>query len=136
MSNWTINDIKQSKVAGLNTHLFTESCVKVQEKKKHKYRSKKTEVNGIVFDSAKEAKRYKELLVLAKAGVIGLLELQVPFELNEGGSHSLKYIADFVYRMQDTGEKIVEDAKGYRTVEYRKKKRLMLKVHNIKIKEV
>lgn len=135
MSSWTLNDIKNSPVAAINKHLF-EDGVKTDTPKKHKYGAKRTEVNGIVFDSAKEAKRYRELLVLAKAGVIGLLELQVTFELNEGGSHSLKYIADFVYRMQDTGEKIVEDAKGYRTVEYKKKKRLMLKVHNIKINEV
>jgi len=92
-------------------------------------------VDGIIFDSEKEANRYRELSFLLKAGVIGLLERQVEFELNEGGTHSLKYIADFVYLRADTGEKVVEDCKGFRTKEYRKKKRLMREVHNIQIFE-
>jgi hypothetical protein len=92
-------------------------------------------VDGIVFDSEREANRYKQLSFLLKAGVIGLLERQVAFELNEGGTHSLKYVADFVYVRQDTGERIVEDCKGFRTKEYRKKKRLMRQVYNIKIFE-
>ena len=132
--SFTIEDIRQSKVADRNAHLF-ESGQKAPLKK-HKYGSSKTEVNGIVFDSKKEANRYKELLILLKSGIIGLLELQVPYELNNGGSHSLKYIADFVYVDGKTGQKIVEDAKGFRTREYIKKRKLMLKVHGIKIKEV
>ena len=130
----TLDQIKNSAVAHLNQHLF-ESGQK-SPLKKHKYGATKSEVNGIVFDSKKEANRYKELLLLLKAGAIGILQLQVPYELNEGGSHSLKYIADFVYVDAMTGQTIVEDAKGYRTKEYLKKKRLMKKVHNIKIKEV
>lgn len=54
--------------------------------KKPKYRSKKTEVGGIVFDSEKEAMYYGKLLLLLKAGKIGNLERQVEYELNEGGS--------------------------------------------------
>ena len=107
-----------------------------QSKKRSKYGNNKKEVDGIVFDSEKEAKRYGELKLMLKAGIIGLLELQVPYELNPGGTHSLKYIADFVYIIHATGEKVVEDAKGHRTREYLKKRRLMKKVHNITIKEV
>ena len=129
----SINDLRHSPVAHLNQHLFE---YKGATQKKHKYGASKTEVNGIVFDSKKEANRYKELLLLLKAGAIGILQLQVSYELNEGGSHSLKYIADFVYIDSVSGQKIVEDAKGYRTKEYLKKKRLMLKVHGIKINEV
>lgn len=131
----TLDDVKKSACAPLNQHLF-ESATQPEKKKKSKYGNSKKEVDRIVFDSVKEAKRYKELKLLIKAGAIGQLELQVPFELNNGGTHSLKYIADFVYINAITGEKVVEDAKGYRTKEYRKKKRLMKKVHNIKIKEV
>lgn len=72
---------------------------------------------------------------LQKQGLIGLLEMQVPFELNPGGTHSLKYIADFVYYDSLTGERVVEDAKGFRTREYLKKRRLMKKVLGIEIKE-
>lgn len=103
--------------------------------KASKYRNRKTEVDGIVFDSAKEAKRYKELLLLLKSGEIGHLERQVPFELNEGGTYSYKYVADFVYIDARTGQKIVEDTKGCRTREYLKKRRLMKKVCGVDILE-
>lgn len=130
-SHWTIEDLKKTKVASLNQHLL----IQPGKKKKSKYYNSKKEVGGILFDSEKEANRYGELKLLLKAGTIGLLELQVPFELNEGGTHSLKYIADFVYYDQGTGEKVVEDCKGFRTREYKKKRRLMKKIYGIEIKE-
>lgn len=129
----TIDDLRKSPVAHLNKHLFATPAAAL---KKSKYGSSKTEVNGIVFDSKKEANRYKELLLLMKAGTIELLELQVTYELNEGGSHSIKYVADFVYVDGKSGQKIVEDAKGFRTREYIKKRKLMFKVHGIKIHEI
>lgn len=141
----TLEDIRNSACADRNRHLFSESGIKVTKSgmkrskygnKKSKYGNKKTEVDGIEFDSAKEAGRYKELKLLQKAGAIGLLELQVPFELNEGGTHSYKYIADFVYLDARTGEKVVEDAKGCRTREYLKKRRLMRKILGIVIREI
>lgn len=129
---FTLDQLKQSACAGLNPHLFEE-----QEKKakKSKYGNKKTEVNGIVFDSIREANRYKELLLMQKAGLIGLIERQVSYELNEGGSHSLRYVCDFVYMDSRTGGKIYEDVKGMKTKVYLKKKRLMKKVHGIEVKE-
>ena len=129
-----IEDLRKSACAKLNPHLFGEPVA--APVKKSKYGNKKTEVEGIVFDSVKEAKYYKTLLLLKKAGKIGLLELQVPYELNEGGTHSLKYVADFVYVDSETGKKVVVDVKGMRTREFIKKRRLMLKMHGIKIKEV
>jgi hypothetical protein len=57
----------------------------------------------------------------------------VEFELNPGGTHSLIYRADFVYKRN--GEMVVNDVKGYRTKVYLKKKRLMKSVHNIEILE-
>ena len=128
---FTIKDIQNSAVGHLNKHLLEE-----KEVKKSKYRNTKTEVNGIKFASKKEADFYKKLLILLKAGKIGFLELQVPFELNEGGSHSLKYVADFVWIDTETGEKVVCDTKGFRTREYIKKRKLMYKIYQIKIKEV
>lgn len=130
---FSLDDLRKSPVAHLNPHLFQTQN---KPKAKSKYGNQKQEVDGILFDSAREAKRYKELMLLLKAGVIGLLRRQVPYELNEGGSHSLKYIADFVYVESETGETVVEDSKGFRTREYIKKRKLMLKIHNIKIKEV
>lgn len=48
----------------------------------------------------------------------------------------VEYVADFVYTDVETGENIVEDTKGIRTTEYIIKRKLMLAVHSIRIKEV
>lgn len=130
-ARFTISDIAKSKVAHLNPHITDEPKVK----KPSKFRNTPTVVNEIRFDSKKEAKRYKDLLLLLKGGKIGLLRLQVGYELNPGGTYSYKYVADFVYIDSQTGKEVVEDTKGYRKVEYKKKRRLMKKVHGITIIE-
>lgn len=101
---------------------------------KSKYRAVRTEVDGIKFASRKEAKRYGELKMLQIAGEISELRLQVPYELNPNGSFSYRYFADFEY-ITKGGVKITEDVKGFRNATYKKKAKLMLKVHGIKIKE-
>ena len=121
--------ISTSKVAHLNT-----VPAALPEKKTHKFKATPCIKDGIKFDSTKEANRYLELKFLQTHGQITNLELQAPFDLNPGGTHTLKYIADFTYNDQD-GNFVVEDSKGFKTKEYLKKKRLMLKVHGIKIKE-
>lgn len=107
----------------------------------NKYQNKKTEVNGIVFDSKKEAKRYSELCLLEQAGEISDLRLQVKFELipsqrinGKVVERKVDYIADFVYLRN--GFKVVEDTKGIRTKDYIIKRKLMLWVHGIKITEI
>lgn len=129
---FTLEDIKQSKVADLNGHLFPKREDK--KKKKSKYGNSKVEVDGILFDSTKEAKRYGELKMMRKGGVISFLELQKEFELNDGGTHSYKYVADFCYTITDTGEKVIEDCKGALTVVFKKKQKLMKKLFGIIIK--
>lgn len=109
---------------------------------------------GLVFDSRKEAKRWAELQAMQFSGVITDLQRQVKFVLiptqrepdtigKRGGIHKGKviekecaYYADFVYQLTDTGETVVEDTKGMRTTEYKIKRKLMLYVHHIRIKEV
>lgn len=130
-----IEDILNSKAGHLNQHLLTGPVVQAPAKES-KYRNTATLVDGIRFDSKKEAKRYKELKILLKAGVIGMLARQVEYELNVGGKFSYVYKADFVYQLQATGEVVVEDVKGELTSVYRKKRRLMLRIHGIKIKEI
>lgn len=103
---------------------------------KSKYGSKWVEIDGIKFQSKKEAKKWGELRMLVKAGEINELERQVAYELNPGGSFSYKYKADFRFRVVKTGEIVVMDVKGFRTGEYKKKAKLMLKVHGITITEV
>lgn len=105
-----------------------------------KYKNKKTEVDGVIFDSKKEASRYIELKLAEKAGDINDLKLQVKFVLipKQNGERECGYIADFVYKDKKTGEVVVEDVKSspkYKTAVYKIKKKLMLYFYNIKIKE-
>lgn len=104
-----------------------------------KYNAKKTVVDGIDFDSAKEAKRYAKLRALEDAGKIQGLRLQVPFELLpsfdcDGVKYrGMKYVADFVYYRD--GKVVVEDCKGFKTAEYKLKKKLMAYINHVNIKE-
>lgn len=100
-----------------------------------KYRNKKTSVDGIRFDSKKEAKRYLELKILEKAGAIQDLRRQVPYVLINKSSYgrAIKYVADFVYYEDD--KLVVEDVKGVRTPVYKLKKRLMAERFGIEVKE-
>ena len=101
-----------------------------------KYNAKKTVLDGITFASRKEGKRYQELRLLERAGEIQGLQLQTPYVLipKQNGERACKYIADFVY-MED-GKQVVEDVKGKLTPVYIIKRKLMLWVHGIKIREV
>lgn len=125
---------------------------------KSKYYNVKTRaLDGTVFDSYKEARRWDELLLLQRAGKITDLQRQVRYELipaqyvtyerySKKGQRlkdgvrllerKVDYVADFVYTIAETGENIVEDAKGMRTKDYILKRKLMLAVHGIRIKEV
>ena len=108
-----------------------------------KYNNKKITVNGQVFDSKKEANRYKELLLLEKAGEIEDLQTQVKFTLipaqcDEATGKVIEracyYKADFVYSEGD--KTVVEDVKGFPTKEYIIKRKLMLWRYGIRIREV
>jgi hypothetical protein len=101
-----------------------------------KYRNVKTVVDGITFDSNREAKRYGELKTLFLAGVITNLSVQSTFKIEFEGRHICKYIADFVYT--SNGRLMVEDVKSKPTMTpvYRLKKKLMLAFHGIEIQEV
>lgn len=128
--------------------------------KKNKYRSQKITRNGLTFDSLKEYRRFCDLLLLEKAGAITDLKRQVPFELipaqyeeiptgeiykrgDRKGQPKFKrvcieqsvvYNADFTYT--ENGKTVVEDTKGIRTKDYIIKRKLMLYVLGIRIKEI
>lgn len=89
-----------------------------------KYRARKTEIDGIVFDSAKEARRYLDLKLLERCGEIKGLERQVRYELlpKNGRERAVYYIADFRY--EENGKRVVEDVKGVRTREYILKRKM------------
>lgn len=121
-----------------------------------KYRNRKVTIDGITFDSKHEANRYRELQVLERAGQIYGLELQKKFvlvpaqyetfdrygkngkPLKDGKKcveKEVAYYADFTY-ITARGEYVVEDAKGVKTKDYIIKRKLMLFIHDIKVKEV
>ena len=120
--------------------------------KNNKYSNTKVTVDGETFDSKKEYRRYCELKLLERAGEIQDLKRQQKFivinpqyewVVDAKGKQKQKcverecsYVADFVYRDAHTGELIVEDTKGVKTKEYIIKRKLMLSVYNIKIKEI
>lgn len=96
-----------------------------------KYRNKKTQVDMYVFDSAKEAQRYRELKLLERAGEISNLELQPRFLLQESFKKNGKtyrkidYVADFKYI--EKGKTKVEDVKGLQTDVFKIKHKLFEK---------
>ena len=100
---------------------------------KNKYKNKKTQVDMYVFDSAKEAKRYKELKLLERAGKIRNLELQPHFLLQDSFKKNgrtyrkIEYIADFKYI--ENGRTIVEDVKGLQTDVFKIKHKLFEKIY-------
>ena len=105
--------------------------------KYNKYNAKKTEFMGYKFDSKWEAERYGQLASMQMAGVVEDLERQVKFDIIVNDHKICKYIADFVYILtHENGkiEKIIEDAKGVQTTDFKIKKKLMKAVFDIEIK--
>ena len=101
----------------------------------NKYHNNLTKTfDGNVHDSRKEANRWSELLILEKAGLISDLKRQVKYELipKQEGERAVYYVADFEY-IDENGQKIVEDVKGYKEgLAYRVfviKRKLMLYVY-------
>lgn len=106
-----------------------------------KYGNKKVVIDGITFDSKREAKRYSELKLLERAGQIDTLTLQpkftlIPSQRNADGKAERPwvYIADFMYR--ENGKFVIEDAKGMKTREYVAKRKAMLHFHGITVREI
>ena len=106
-----------------------------------KFHATRTVVDGITFDSKKEARRYQELKLMERAGAIRDLRRQVRYELIPAfdcdGKHyrPATYIADFVYTDCKTGKEVVEDCKGFRTDVYRLKAKMFAARYGVSILE-
>lgn len=104
-----------------------------------KYHAKKTTVDGITFDSRREADRYLVLKSMEEDGTIEDLRRQVRYELvpafDVDGKHyrPVVYVADFVY--VEDGKEVVEDVKGMATDVYRLKSKLFARRYGKVIKE-
>lgn len=130
------------------------------KRSKSKYGNYKIQRDGLTFDSVKEFKRFCELSLLERAGEIQDLRRQVEYELipaqyeeiptgeiykrgDRKGQPKMErvciekkcsYVADFVYT--ENGETVVEDTKGFKTKDYIIKRKLMVWIHKIKIREI
>lgn len=114
-----------------------------QNNTKSKYSNRKVNIDGITFDSKKEANRYKELKILENLGKISNLELQPVYVLQESFKYkgknirAIKYIGDFEYVDSKTGNKVLEDTKGFKTKDYLIKVKLLKnKYPNIDFREL
>ena len=111
----------------------------------NKYGAKKTVIEGLKFDSKHEAMRYVELKYAERTGAITDLRTQVAFELipsqkgkdGKVAERAVRYISYFTYT-DENGNFVVEDAKSKatRTDVYRIKRKLMLFMKGIEVKEV
>lgn len=101
--------------------------------RKAKYGNKKVVIDGIKFDSKREAQRYGALQLMLKAGLISNLRMQVPYQITVNGKKVCRYVADFVY--SENGKEVVEDVKGMKTPVYNLKKKLMEAVFGVVIFE-
>lgn len=132
----TIDDFKARRVAS-------------SPKKRNKYGARRVGEHA----SQKEHDRANQLKLWQRAGIISDLREQVSYELIPAQygacgtdpkgkpvrvciEKSCRYVADFVYTDNRTGQTVVEDTKGVRTKEYIIKRKLMLYLHGIRIKEV
>lgn len=109
--------------------------LKFQITPRMKYRNVKTVIDGITFDSKKEAAYYRKRQALLKSGDIVKLEMQVRYDFVINGVKLGFYKADF-RETWSSGTVVVVDVKGFKTPVFNLKKKLMLALHGIVIKEV
>lgn len=109
-----------------------------------KYHNKKIVCDGEVFDSKKEYRRWIELKLLERSGKISDLSRQVKYvlipsqkdDIGKVIEREVSYMADFVYFDSEANKEVVEDTKGVRTKDYIIKRKLMLYVNGIRIREI
>lgn len=127
--------LKESVRAQPSTEGHREASTRTPDNRnRSKYKNEPTWVDGLRFDSKREAKRWQDLELRRKAGAIACIERQKRYSLGFNGEHICDYIADFVYREHGIAT-VVEDCKGFRTQVYKLKKKLMKAIYGIDILE-
>lgn len=130
------------RLSDLPAHNITALRDSPAPRQRRKYGNKPTTIDGIRFDSRSEANRWLALRMLERAGEIRDLRRQVRYVLvpkqarpSGGNEREAAYVADFVYA-DATGRTIVEDVKGASPDIWILKRKLMLHVHGIEVREV
>ena len=106
--------------------------------KPRRYRNVPVTVDGVRFDSRKEAARWGELKLLERVGEISDLQRQVPFAMKINGVLICNYVADAVY-LDHAGQQVVEDTKSPITRKdpvYRLKRKLLAACHGLEVREI
>ena len=137
--NWTDDKIEERnrRIFGEGGAVSPEPAGVVRATPVSKYRNVRKQVDGITFDSSKEARRYIELKALVQCQAIFGLERQPEFTLMDAlpGIRPVKYRGDFAY--MENGRRVVEDVKGMRTAVYQIKAKLFRSRYpNIELREV
>jgi len=145
MTRFIVKNEQEAKKLGISKGEWELMKKEQKENKsstrKNKYNNKKPTIDGIKFDSKKEAKFYEELKLLKAAGEVKEIELQPKFVLLEKDKdrvtgRGIKYYADFKITYADDSVEVV-DVKGYKTNVYKLKKKLLLaKYPDINFREV
>lgn len=143
MEKWSIKRLKEEGYAvDVNSRRGLRAVkvgVSADKLKKHKYGAVRTEIDGITFDSKREARRYVQLKQMELAGIIQNLEInaklsvKIEFVFERDGVKFGSYQPDFRYL--ENGQTIIEDAKGKKTKAYINKRRLMKELYGIHIRE-
>lgn len=144
-SDWTEADVirHNQRIKAQTIKNIPKETKSIVGQSRNKYGNVKVEVDGVKYDSKKEAKRSTELETQQKLGIISDLERQVKFVLQPSfkfAGHTIReisYVADFVY--MENGNKVVEDVKSPITRKnpiYKLKKKMMMYVHGIEVREV
>ena len=132
----------RARMAGARSARDMRDAPAERQKCGQKYGNTKVSDGALTFDSKAEHKRWQYLALLERAGEIRELRMQVPFVLipAQVAPDGLKikptvYVADFTY-IDGNGELVVEDPKGCSTPEWKIKRKLMLQVHGIWVREI
>ena len=101
----------------------------------NKYGARKVKLDAYTFDSLGESRRYQELKLLEKQGLISALTIHPHYDLKVAGQKICTYVADFAYRDEGNNRR-VEDFKGVLTPVFKIKWKLFEALFDIKIEIV
>ena len=107
-----------------------------QPERPSKYHNKKTTVDGIKFDSKREAQFYSSLKQLERAGQVSQIELQKRYPLAVNGHAVCSYFADFAFHDAIQDRYRVVDIKGVVTKDFSIKRKLMRAIHGIEVEVI
>lgn len=114
-------------------HRMTSAQFRQVAKRANKYSAKKVRTDEGVFDSQIEYRRWCELRVMEREGLIRNLERQIPFDLVVNGVKIGKFTADHRWTDAETGRVVVEDVKGMIARDFPLRKKLMLAIYGIDV---